>query len=356
MGDVNFEEVLAGKKERVWPVIKGYLDDLINFPDFCKIPPKYASVADLHQKLVAEYPERKGKYLRPTLVLLTASAMGFSEKKALQTAAAMQVSEDWILNHDDIEDGSLMRRGEPALHQIYGSELAVNAGDALHVVMWKILRDNEKILGSQKTFEIIDEFYQMLTRTTLGQTVEIKWIQENKQNLTDKDCFFVFDGKTTYYTIAGPMRLGAILANASEEQLEEIYEFAQPLGRCFQIKDDLLDLTSDFRGLKKQTGNDIYEGKRTIMLMHLFRTARPKDKAKLIGIMNKVREKKTPGEVEFVIELMKKYHSLNYGQRIAEKLAKEALKIFEKKLMFLSKSPAKEELKTAIQFIVQRDF
>ena len=101
--EISFEEVLAGKKERVWPVIKGYLDDLINFPDFCKIPPKYASVADLHQKLVAEYPERKGKYLRPTLVLLTASAMGFSEKKALQTAAAMQVSEDWILNHDDIE-------------------------------------------------------------------------------------------------------------------------------------------------------------------------------------------------------------------------------------------------------------
>ncbi|NCN59359.1 hypothetical protein GW940_05575 [Candidatus Microgenomates bacterium] len=92
------------------------------------------------------------------------------------------------------------------------------------------------------------------------------------------------------------------------------------------------------------------------MLMHLFRTARLKDKAKLIGIMNKVREKKTSEEVGFVIELMKKYHSLNYGQRVAEKLAQEALKIFEKKLMFLSKSPAKEELKAAIQFIVQRDF
>ena len=101
--EISFEEVLKGKKERVWPVIKGYLDDSINFPNFCKIPSKYTAIAELHQKLIADYPERKGKYFRPTLVLLTASAMGFSQDGALQTAAAMQVSEDWILNHDDIE-------------------------------------------------------------------------------------------------------------------------------------------------------------------------------------------------------------------------------------------------------------
>jgi len=103
MGDVNFEEVLAEKRDSVWPVIKGYLDDSISFPNFCKIPSKYTAIAELHQKLIADYPERKGKYFRPTLVLLTASAMGFSQDGALQTAAAMQVSEDWILNHDDIE-------------------------------------------------------------------------------------------------------------------------------------------------------------------------------------------------------------------------------------------------------------
>jgi len=354
--DINFEEVLIEKRRVIWREIQKYLRRPLSASGRLKIPSCYVSLEKFHWELTTTYPKRLGKYVRPTLLLLTAEAMGVSQTRAIKTAAAMQTSEDWILNHDDIEDGSLMRRGEPALHRIYGSELAVNAGDALHVIMWKMLRDNEKILGFQKTFEIIDEFYQMLTRTTLGQTVEIKWIQENKQNLTNKDCFFIFDGKTTYYTIAGPMRLGAILANANEKQLEAIYEFAQPLGRCFQIIDDLLDLTSDFRGLKKQTGNDIYEGKRTIMLMHLFRTARLKDKAKLIGIMNKVREKKTSEEVGFVIELMKKYHSLNYGQRVAEKLAQEALKIFEKKLMFLSKSPAKEELKAAIQFIVQRDF
>lgn len=121
---ISFEEVLKEKKEKIWLVIKGYLDKLIDFPDFCKISPKYAPMAEFHQKMVSEYPERKGKYLRPSLVLLAASAMGFPEEKALQTAAAMQTSEDWILNHDDIEDDSLQRRGKPALHKIYGKELA----------------------------------------------------------------------------------------------------------------------------------------------------------------------------------------------------------------------------------------
>lgn len=351
---VNFEKVLAEKKKLVWREIKSYLDSLIDFPDYCQIPSQYAPLASFHQKLVSEYPRRKGKYVRPTLVLLVASAMGFPEKKAIKTTAAMQVSEDWILNHDDIYDNSLERRGKPVLHRIYGKELAINAGDALHVLMWKILRDNEKAIGLTKTMAILDEFYRMLNRTTLGQTVEIKWTQENKSNLTDEDIFFILESKTAYYTIAGPMRLGGILAGATNKQLEAIYKFGQPLGRCFQIADDLLDLTSDFAGLKKQTGNDIYEGKRTIMLMHLFRTVKGKDRARLTKIMAKPREKKTAGEVTFVIELMRKYGSLAYGQKLAKKLAAQALKLFEKELGFLSYQPARDQLKAGIDFMVNR--
>lgn len=353
---VDFGEVLAEKKKIVWQEIKGYLDSLLEFPDYCQIPSRYTSLTRFHQKLVSEYPRRRGKYLRPALLLLTASAMGFPEEKAIKTAAAMQVSEDWILNHDDICDDSLERRGEPVLHRLYGKELAINAGDALHVLMWKILRDNENVIGLAKTMAIIDEFYQMLNRTTLGQTVEIKWTQENKPDLTDKDIFFILESKTAYYTIAGPMRLGGILAGATEKQLKLIYKFGQPLGRCFQITDDLLDLTSDFAGLKKQTGNDIYEGKRTIMLMYLFRTAKGKDKARLTEIMAKPRGKKTAKEVNFVIELMRKYGSLAYGQKLAEELTGQALKLFEKKLDFLKYQPARNQLKAGVGFILKRNY
>lgn len=351
---VDFKEVLREKREIVWPEIKNYLDSLIDFPDYCRVSSRYMPLARFHQRLTSEYPKRKGKYIRPSLVLLIASAMGFPEEKAVKTAAAMQVSEDWILNHDDIEDDSLQRRGQPALHRLYGKELAINAGDALHVLMWKILRDNKKIIGLKKTMAILDEFYQMLSRTTLGQTVEIRWTQENKTDLTDEDIFFILESKTAYYTIAGPMRLGGILAGADQKQLELIYKFGRPLGRCFQITDDLLDLTSDFSGLKKQTGNDIYEGKRTIMLMHLFRTIKGREKKQLMAMMEKKRAEKTEEEVKWAIEMMEKYGSLAYGRRLAEELTQQAKEIFEQELGFLSYQPAYDQLKAGIDFMASR--
>jgi len=352
----TFEEVLVENRKLVWSEIQKYLTCPLQASGKITVPRKYSCLTDFHQKLIRTYPERLGKYLRPTLVLLTAGAMGAPEKEVVKTAAAMQVSEDWLLVHDDFEDDSLERRGKPALHRIYGRELAVNAGDALHVIMWGILWDNRKVVGERRAAKIADEFCQMLDRTIMGQTVEIKWTRENKQDLTDEDVYFILDGKTSYYTIAGPMRLGAILGNASSRQLEAIYEFGQPLGRCFQVVDDLLDLTSDFKGLKKQTGNDIYEGKRTIMLMHLFRSAKGADKKELIKIMAKNRETKTAGEVKWVIELMVKYGSLEHGQKVASKLAKQARTVFEEKLVFLSHQPASDQLKQAIDFILNRKY
>jgi len=353
---MDFVEVLNAKKQLVWQEIEKYLQKPLNLKGELKIPQKYQKEVKFHWQIVSDYPQRKGKYLRPTLLLLTAQAMGFPEKKAIKTATAMQTSEDWILAHDDFEDNSMERRGKPALHRLYGPELAVNAADALHIIMWKILKDNEKILGPKKTFAIIDEFYQMLAKTCLGQTVEIKWAQENKNNLTDKDVFFILDGKTVYYTIAGPMRLGAILAGVTPKQLEAIYEFAQPLGYCFQIKDDLLDLTSDFAGLKKQMGNDIYEGKRTIMLAHLLRNIKGKEKKKLMKIMKKTRDEKKPEEVHWVLKMMKKYGSLEYGEKLAVKLAKQSKKIFEKKLGFLSHQPARNQIIAGIDFVLKRKY
>jgi len=353
---INFRNVLEEKKEVVWGEIRKYLSLIEKFPDYCKPPERYSPLIKFHRQIVSEYPLRKGKYLRPTLVLLTAGAMGFPQEKAIRTAAAMQVSEDWILNHDDIEDDSLERRGKPTLHRLYGRELAINAGDTLHLLMWKILWDNRSLLGEKKAARIAEEFYQMLGRTTFGQTVELFWTRKNKTDLIKEDILFILESKTAYYTIAGPMRLGAILAGANKKQLEAIYEFGKPLGYCFQIRDDILDLTSDFAGLKKQKGNDIYEGKRTIMLVHLFQKAKGQVKKKLLKIIAKKREEKTAEEVEWVIEQMEKHGSFDYAQKMAENFANQAFFIFEKKLGFLKVQPSRDQLKAGIDFILKREY
>ena len=347
--------ILESHKKLVWPLIKKYLKDP-QYPLAFEIPNKYIDDVKFHWEVTSTYPERQGKYLRPTLLILTGEALGIDIQSLLNTSAAMQLSEDWLLIHDDIEDDSNIRRGKPALHKIYGTELAINAGDALHVIMWKLLDDNFQILGNEKSLRILEEFYRMLSRTTLGQGVEINWAKSNKLDFTDNDWFFIADGKTSYYTIAGPMRLGAIIGGVNNSQLEKLANFGQVLGRCFQLVDDLLDINSkDYRGKGQIMGNDIYESKKTLLLGHLLRTSSASDRKRIIRILQKSREKKTQKEVEWIIDKMQQCGSIDYARRIAQRLRGDALTMFESELKFLSHEPARSELKTLINFVLERN-
>ncbi len=355
-GKINFLKILDEKRPLVYQEIKKYLDQLLDFPEYCQIPEKYSVLAKFHYQITGDYCFRQGKYVRPSLVLLTGSAMGYPEEKAVRTAAAMEISENWILNHDDIEDDSLKRRGKPCLHRQIGTELAINAGDALHILMWKVLGDNQEIIGREKANQIYNEFCVMLARTALGQTLDIGWIKKNKFDLEVEDVLFIAESKTGYYSIAGPMRLGAILAGADENQLKQLYQFGKLTGYCYQIQDDLLDLTSNFKGRKQIQGNDIYESKITVMLIHLLNNISQKEKPKLTKIINKKRENKSKGEVDWVIKRMEKNGSLTYGRNLVKKYANQSDQFFEKKLSFLKHQPARNQIKSFIDFLKTRRY
>jgi len=346
-------KILGEYKEKVWPLIKNELKDA-DYPASFAIPQEYRKEVDWCWQVTREYPERQGKYLRPTLLCLVNEALGGKREKALVTAAAMQISEEWLLIHDDVEDNSKMRRGEKALHRIYGIEQAINAGDILHLLMWQILNKNQQVLETELKMKIEAEFSRMLLRTALGQGVEQKWAQENREDLKDEDWEFIADGKTSYYSMAGPMRLGAMIAGADEEQLEVITRFGKSLGRCFQMVDDLLDVTSDFSGLKTK-GNDIYEAKRTVILIHLINQVKGEDKEKLTAFLNKEDDKRTEEEVSWVLKKMKEYKSIEYGQKKAKEYQATALNILNNELKFLSKEPARKKIETLVEFILKRD-
>lgn len=354
--DNNFSEVLKNYQNILWPVIEKNIHQSFIIPSHCQIPSEYQSVVGYQQQIILDYPSRKGKYFRPTMLLLTAQSLGVDLNFALPTAAAMQISEDWILNHDDIEDDSPDRRGQPALHKIYGTELALNAGDALHLIMWQALHRNFSLIGNDLSLAIISEFETMLNRTVLGQGIELKWAKDQKYIPNYQDNYLVLESKTGYYTIAGPMRLGAILAGASTQQLDHIYHFGVLLGRTFQIIDDYLDLTSDFSGQKKVKGNDIYEGKKTIMYIHLLQNADSADLSSVKTIFAKSREQKTATDVELIIKLMEKYGSLEYSQKIAADFASQARTIFDNDLTFLKQEPYRSQISTAIDFVANRKF
>jgi len=345
--------VLNEYKKEVWPLIEASLKNP-NYPSSFTIPEKYKKEVDFCWQITRDYPERKGKYLRPTLLCLTNEALGGERNKTLVTAAAMQISEEWLLVHDDVEDDSEMRRGKPALHKLYGVEQAINAGDILHLLMWQMLNKNQALLGADLKAKIDEEFARMLLRTAVGQGVELKWTQGNRVEMEDTDWEFVADGKTSYYSIAGPMRLGAMIAGASEAEIEKITMFGRNLGRCFQLVDDLLDVTGNFSGLKTKA-NDLYEGKRTVMLIHLLNNTNGEDKKKLKKFLKKEQSKKTETEVFWVLEKMKEYGSIDYAKKKAKKYQKEALKILENELDFLNKQPARGKIEMLIKFILERD-
>ncbi len=347
-----FEDILKQKREKTMKVEFEYLDKEVKKASEIE----REEIEKKHWEIVSDYVKRGGKHLRSTLILLSNKALGGEEEKAMKTAAAMEICENWILIHDDIEDDSQSRRGDKTLHLKYGKELAINAGDALHLIMWKILRDNENILGDEKTFKIIDEFYEILFRTTVGQTAELIFMEKPLEELKEEDFYYIADGKTGLYSIAGPLVIGSIIAGKESKEITEKYmKFGKYLGRAFQITDDVLDLTSDFKGLKKQKANDIYEGKRTMMLIHLIKNANDEEKIRIKKIMAKPREEKSKEEVDYILTLMKKYGSIDYAMNKAREFTRKAFECF-KEMNFFENEEGRKELMLAIDFIINRDF
>ncbi len=234
-------------------------------PDKSKIMPEEYGLHH-HKKMLSEYPDRGGKYVRPGLVLLSTIANKTDISKGLKTAAAMEISEDWILIHDDFEDHSLERRGKPSLPVLYGDELSVNAGDHLHLIMWDVLMSNQETLGIDKTMELYRELNSLLQKTCEGQFLEIGWTTGRKL-ISEDEYFAMVDRKTCWYTIIGPLRLGAIVSD-NQKAMNSLIEFGLPLGRAFQIHDDWLNVFSTDTG--KELGGDIVEGKRTLLLIKLL--------------------------------------------------------------------------------------
>lgn len=305
--------------------------------------------------MMRDYPSRPGKGLRSSLCIITCETFGGKREKAIRTAAALEVFQNWILIHDDIEDSSEMRRGEPVLHRKYGIPIAINIGDALHAKMWDVLMDNQKVLSQSKTLELVNEFLRMINETTEGQHIELSWVTNNRWTQTEKDYYLMVDKKTSWYTCISPIRLGAIIADVDKSNLDALIPFGSILGTAFQIQDDILNLKGDEKKYGKEQAGDIMEGKRTLMLIHLLNRSDPNDREKVLEIMNKSRSKRTTSEVDEILNFMEKYGSIDYAKTKAEKYALEAKKRFNKIFLNIPTSHSKT-LEELIDFMVQREW
>jgi geranylgeranyl diphosphate synthase type II len=340
MATINFSQELAKLKAPVWRTIQKYLPH--------KSPHS-------HYAMVRDYPSRQGKYFRPGLVLLATKMFGRNQRRAMLAAAAMQISEDWLLIHDDAEDHSLKRRGFPTLHEMHGTELAINAGDALHMIMWKMLGDSVKELGDKIGWKIFDKINEVLLKATEGQYLELQWIRDKKLFVSQTEYLNMIKRKTAYYTVIGPLQLGAIIAGAGEKELKRIEKWGIPFGYAFQIWDDCMNLSASDKKQGKERGGDIMEGKRTLVLSHLLRHCAAIEKKRIEAIYQKELLQKTDGDKKYILGLMQKYKSIDSVKNFARGLSRRAQDIFDQETKHLPNTKAKQIIRVGIEFVANRE-
>jgi geranylgeranyl diphosphate synthase, type II len=303
----------------------------------------------------AEYLERGGKGLRPALCLATCGAFGGEVEDALPSAAAIELMHTAFLVHDDVEDDSDLRRGEPTLHRQYGRALAINAGDGLAVLALGALRDNESRLGRRLSSRIWSEFDFMARQTVDGQALELGWQREGRIDLTADDYLDLIMKKTCWYTTVLPLRVGALIGTKGAVNLEPLLRFGFFLGAAFQIRDDILNLTGSPAAYGKEPLGDLREGKRTLMLAHLLAAADPGDHARVLHYLALQPAERSAALISQILTMMHNHGSVAFADEFARGIARSAAVAFEEAFARAPDSPARRFIGDLIPYMVERD-
>ena len=199
---------------------------------------------------------KRGKQLRPILVMLSAALCRGITDKTIQTAVALELMHTASLVHDDVVDDSPLRRGSEAVHTLWTNKIAVLVGDYLLTRVMHILAE----LRSVTILNITSEMGAALTSGELLQlhSGQSMWISEEQYNKVIE--------KKTAYLFAACSEAGAASTGATMRQMTAMKQFGMHLGMCFQLKDDVLDY-SDAEDIGKPTMNDIRDGKATLPLL-----------------------------------------------------------------------------------------
>jgi len=310
---------------------------------------------EIFDKMVRIYVDRKGQYRRPSYVLLWSILYGGKIEDAILPAAIQQASEDWILMHDDWMDSNELRRGGPSAHKVFGDVYAINAGDALNVIMWNMAFDASRNLNGTRGNRYFKKIYDMMYVTTQGQFYDTSLTRtKDILHFTMEDYYQSIHAKAAYYTVYGPMQAGALIANQSDELVNRIPEYGIPVGTAFQIKDDILDCSSTAEVLGKTIGNDVMEGVKTIILWHAVHNSSTATLNRLKEIYSKPRVKKTKDDVAFVLNLFKEVGSLDFAEKEAIKFSDEAVRKFDALNKNIPESPVKALARESIGYVVKR--
>jgi geranylgeranyl diphosphate synthase, type I len=295
--------------------------------------------------------DRGGKRWRPALFLLICEALGKSEDFCIDFAIISEVVHNGTLVVDDIEDSSEVRRGKPCTYKIFGIDIAVNAGNAMYYLALIPLMEQKSRIPAEQLRDVYEVYVQEMINLSIGQAMDIAWHRglANADRISEEDYLQMCAYKTgTLARMAA--KIAAVLSGANGELVKKLGTFAESLGVAFQMQDDILDLTgTEFAKRKGGLGQDITEGKRTLMVIHTLKMARDQDWKRLIEILNMhTSDQKLRDEA---IAIMQKNKAFDYVKKKADSMVENSWKEVSR---LLKPSKGKEKLKAFAEFLIKR--
>ena len=304
--------------------------------------------------LMLDYPMRESKMLRPALCIAACAGLGGRIEAVLRTAAVLELYHNAFLVHDDIEDGSELRRGKPTLHRAHGIPVAINVGDAMLALALRPLLDNMHALGLGPALKIMDHVATMARHSAEGQALELSWVRDNDWSHDAGAYLHMVWKKTGWYTFMTPVLIGATVAGLDRRRATHLRRFASLLGLGFQIQDDVLNLEGDADAYGKEIAGDLYEGKHTLILIHALAACAPADRARAVQLLGLPREQKTAADVAWLLDLARATGAIESAADVARSAALSAGRLLEQ-ATFLPASAHRDFLESLVQYVVDRD-
>lgn len=311
-----------------------------------------ASINSALNRPIWDFLGRGGKRWRSALFLIIADAFGGDIKKLQDFSIIPELAHNGSIMIDDVQDDGELRRGKPCTHRIFGTDVAINAGNFMYFVPLLKLLENRYKFDEKTLLRAYEIYAQEMTNIHAGQALDIIWHKGNS-NPTEAQYMQMCAYKTGTLARAAA-RFAVALCGGTLEQEKSMGKFAEAIGVAFQIQDDILDIVSsgnDRKKFGKAAVNDIKEGKRTLIVIKTLESASESDKSRLIKILNShTSDSKLADEA---ISILKKYNSIEYAKKKAKDIVLNAWREVEP---LLKDSKAKKKLKGFAYFLIERDF
>lgn len=250
-----------------------------------------------------------GKRIRPTLLMLAYNLYAEDIERAVMPAMAVEIFHNFTLLHDDIMDNAAVRRGRSSVPAKWGNNVAILSGDAMLILAYSYLQRTD----SERLPKIFEWFNKMAAEVCEGQQFDMDF--ETQQKVSVVDYMRMIELKTAAL-LAGSAVIGAILADAPEEDATRLYNFALEVGLAFQLQDDLLDSYGDER-LGKKIGGDILEGKKTILMIEAFSRADEEQRE----VLRTTHLREDLNDAEKIATIKALYDSLGVPERVEQQIA-----------------------------------